>query len=151
MSQLRVYETSHPAAAATAAVLSNNSNPFVSLPLHHTPFHSTTPPPVSFLRLNPVPSSSHSFCLYTFISTLSRTRTHARVGGSLSVFSRTPPPCVQTIRNIKPISPRAYSFNYLNTHIYTARRVVYQSNLISVFKCVSDFQPSHRPCQRRFL
>lgn len=114
MSQLRVYETSRPAAAA-AAVLSNNSNPFVSLPLRHSPFHSAAHRPSLFFVSTP--SLSHrSFYLYTFISSLSRTHAHTHTRFTLRFLSCTPPPCVQTIRNIKPISPRAYSFNYLNTH-----------------------------------
>lgn len=139
MSQLCVYETSRPAAAATAAVLSNNSNPFVSL---SSPVSTATATSFSLrfsfcrslsLALSLSLSFSFSLSIYLYVSLFTRVHTETH---SFTVFSR---PCVQTIRNIKMIRPRPCvcmftRFNYLNTH---TRRVVYQSNLTSVFKCLT--------------
>lgn len=156
MSQLRVYETSRPAAASAAAavLLSNNSNPFVlslflsfSFSFTHSRCLSLSRPH-ALTQFSPLPAHSHTpthslsltivFPVTLFVRFLS-----SHIRHPFTVFSRPPP--VQTIRNIKLISPRAtiyiYSFNYLNTH---TRRVVYRSNLISPFKCPT-FDPPSRP------
>lgn len=100
MSQLRVYETSRPAAAATAAAFSPITQTHLFLP--------PRPPCVRFIP--PAPSANpHSLSLtlspcaavYTFLST----RAHRQ---SVYRSSRPAPPRVQTIRNIKLISPRVY-------------------------------------------
>lgn len=143
MSQLRVYETSRPAATPPPPPFSpiTQTHLFLSLSLS-----------ASFSSLS---SSARPFCsppllppnqsVYTFLSSL----THIR----FTVYRHNHRACKQSATLYWSVRVCIYSFNYLNIHTHThtrthththTRRVVYQSNLISVFKCVTSNPPPHR-------
>lgn len=98
MSQLRVYETSRPAAAATATAFSPITQTHLFLlPAHRKSVSSS--PPFSLAQ-------SFSPCRRLYVS---HTHTHTHRQSVYRLLSRSAPPSrVQTIRNIKLISPRVY-------------------------------------------
>lgn len=97
MSQLRVYETSRPAAAATTAAFSPITQTHLFLlPAHRKSVSSS--PPFSLAQ-------SFSPCRRLYVSLY----THTHRQSVYRLLSRSAPPSrVQTIRNIKLISPRVY-------------------------------------------